>query len=450
MRKKKRIDRGTTVKQCCFANSTAQGCIVIKKSSKLIGDIKAPPSKSYTIRTVMIGSMNGKVKITNPLYSDDALATIDACRELGAIIKKKNNYLKIKGVYGIPCPKGGRINVGESGTLLRFILPILTLAKGTFRVCGQGTLLGRSNKTIVDVLRSWGIDIIGEGKEHKLPIRIKGKGGIEGGKTYVSGQSGSQTISSLLIVAPFAKKDTTIIIKDKLVSRPYVDITIDVLKQTGIKVEREGYKKFYVKCGQKFKTQKEYKVHGDYSSSANLLAMACLLPSDIMVTDLTDDKQGDKKMIDILRKMGARIKRLKNALRVKGPFELKGIDIDCGDTPDLVPILTVLGCFAKGEMRIRNISHLAHKETNRVTAPAGELMKLGANISTTRNGLTIKHSCLKSGHVSSCNDHRIAMALTVAGLKIGDVRIAGVDSISKSYPNFLRDIKSIGAKFKIV
>jgi len=424
--------------------------IVVEKTPKLAGTIQAPPSKSYTLRTIMIGSMDGKIKIKNPLYSEDTLATIKAWQKLGATIEQNNTSLCIKGFRSIPKPEGNSINVGESGTLLRFILPILALAKGSFCVCGKGTLLGRSNKTIVEALKSWEIDNSGEGKNHKLPIKIKGEGRIKGGETYVGGKSGSQTVSSLLIAAPFAKKNTTIIIKDRLVSRPYVDITIDVLKQTGIKVEQRGYEKFYVKCGQKFKPKKEYKINGDYSSAAFLMAMACLLPSDITITNLINDKQGDRKIIDTLRKMGAKIKRLKNTVRIKGPFELRGIDIDCSDTPDLVPILTVLGCFAKGQMRICNISHLAHKESNRITAPAGELMKLGANISTTRNGLTIKHSCLKSGHVSSCNDHRIAMALAVAGLKIGDVRITGFESVSKSYPNFLRDIKSIGAKFKVI
>ena len=148
--------------------------------------------------------------------------------------------------------------------------------------------------------------------------------------------------------------------------------------------------------------------------------------------------------------MGAKIKHTKNTVRIKGPFELKGINIDCSDIPDLVPILAVLGCFAKGKTKLYNIAHLAHKESNRITAPAGELMKLGANISVTKSSIIVKHSCLASGHVSSCDDHRIAMALVVAGLKIGDVRIKGAECISKSYPNFLRDIKSLGAKFKII
>jgi len=424
--------------------------IIIEKIPKLIGIVKAPPSKSYTQRAIMIGSINGISKIVNPLYSKDTLATINAWRQLGAIIKKVSNYLQIKGFHGLPHPRSHFINVGESGTLLRFILPIIALAKGNFKVQGEGTLLGRSNRTIVEALKSWNLDISGTGREHKLPIMLKGKQEIKGGKTYVSGRESSQTVSSLLIVAPFAKDDTTIIVKDKLVSRPYVDVTIDVLRQAGIKVKEEDYKKFYVRCGQKFKLQRKFVIHGDYSSAAFLIAAGCLLPSDITITDLIDDKQGDRKIINILNNMGARIRPIRNSVRIKGPFELKGRDIDCSDTPDLVPILAVIGCFAKGKTRIYNIAHLAHKESNRITTPAGELMKLGADISTTRDSIIVKQSCLKPGHISSCNDHRVAMALVIAGLRIGDVRIRGIECISKSYPKFLRDIRSLGAKFKII
>ncbi|MFH1824667.1 MAG: 3-phosphoshikimate 1-carboxyvinyltransferase [Candidatus Firestonebacteria bacterium] len=423
--------------------------LIIKKIPRLIGVIKAPPSKSYTQRAIIIGSIHGRCKIVNPLYSNDTLATIHVCQQLGAVIKRKSNCLYIvKGFYGLPRPKSYSINVGESGTLLRFILPILALVKGNFKIQGQGTLLNRSNMTIVEALRSWNIQISGIGKSHKVPIRLKGSGEIKGGRIYVSGIESSQAISSLLIASPFAKNNTTIIVKDRLVSSPYVDITIDVLQQAGIKVKNEHYKKFYVPCNQKIKPQKKFIIHGDYSSSAFLIVAACLLPSDITITDLIDDKQGDKKIVDILNMMGAKIKCKKNTVRIKGPFVLKGMSIDCSSMPDLVPILTVVGCFAKGKTKIYNISHLVHKESNRITTSAGELMKLGANISTTKDSITVKQSYLKPGCVCSCNDHRIAMALLVAGLKIGNIRIESVNCISKSYPDFLKNMKSIGAKFK--
>ncbi len=207
---------------------------------------------------------------------------------------------------------------------------------------------------------------------------------------------------------------------------------------------------FYVQGNQKFRPKKKFIVHGDYSSAAFLMAAACLVKSNVTIKDLVEDKQGDRRIIDILNKMGARINRVKDSIKIKGPFELKGMDIDCCDTPDLVPILAVIGCFAKGKTRIYNISHLMYKESDRINAPARELAKLGANIHISNNELIVHHSTLKRADVSSCRDHRIAMALAVAGLRIGNLEIEGSECIAKSYPDFISDMRSIGARFKVI
>jgi len=424
--------------------------LIVDKTPFLSGIVKASPSKSYTQRAIMVGGINGNVTVINPLFAADTRSTINVWRELGATIKIESDRLRIDGFSGSPKPRGNTINVNESGTLLRFVLPILALAKGEFTVEGKGTLLERSNKTIVEALQSWGIEISGRGKEHKLPIRIKGQGEIRGGRTFVNGEEGSQVVSSLLIAAPFAKKNTTIVMSNKLVSRPYVDITIDVLRQAGIKIRKKGYEEFSIKCNQQLKMDENYAVHGDYSSAAFLIAAACLVPSDVTIEDLIDDEQGDKKIIAILRKMGAKIEQTGNTVKIKGPFELHGVNIDGSDIPDLVPILSTVACFAKGKTKISHISHLAHKESNRITAPAGELNKLGADIATTKDSLTITHSHLTSGQVSACNDHRLAMSFLVAGLRSGGIVINGVDCISKSYPLFLDHMKALGANFKFV
>ncbi|MGD0282158.1 MAG: 3-phosphoshikimate 1-carboxyvinyltransferase [Dissulfurispiraceae bacterium] len=419
---------------------------MVNQTPLLHGVVAAPPSKSYTLRAIMIGGLNGKVTIVNPLVSEDSLAAIDVWAKLGAKIDFKNsNRLFIKGVSGHPKPLGSTINVNESGTLLRFILPILALAKGDFIVTGEKTILERSNKTIVEALRNWDVEIEGQGIQHKLPIRIKGGGGLKGGVTEISGREGSQAVSSLLIAASLAAEDTTIILKDKLVSRPYVDITIDALSKAGIKIERYGYRRFTIKRNQPFKIAEDFIIPGDYSSAAFLIAAACLVPSDVTITNLFNDAQGDKRIINILNRMGAKIKRHGDGVKIKGPFELQGADIDGSDIPDIIPILTAVACFANGKTRIENIEHLTHKESNRIKAPAGQLGKLGAKIDTSENSVTIYNSVLKPGIVSSCSDHRIAMLLAVIGLRIGNVRITNTNCITKSYPSFLNDLLSLGA-----
>ncbi|MFH1903734.1 MAG: 3-phosphoshikimate 1-carboxyvinyltransferase [Candidatus Omnitrophota bacterium] len=424
----------------------------VKKTLRIFGRIKASPSKSYTQRAIIIGSTNGKTKIFNPLYSQDTRNTISAFKELGVTIGEHKDYLTIKGFEGRPHFKDAfTFNIGENGTLLRFLSTILSLGKGEFIVDGNDTLRGRSNKTMVEALQSLGVDISGRGSNHRIPIKIKSEGILRGGKIEVDGQATSQVVSSLLTVAPFAEKDVTVTIKNKLVSRPYVDITLDILNWAGIRIKRTGYKVFKIKHGQRFSPKTELTIHGDYSSAAFLMAAGVLTESNVTITDLADDCQGDKKIIDILRRMGAKLDRNEDSVTIKGPFELKGIEIDCSDTPDLVPILTVLGCFATGTTRIYNIAHLIHKESNRITAPTGELMKLGAKISCTNNEITVQHSSLRSGRVSSCGDHRLAMALAVAGLRIsGGVTITNAHCIAKSYPDFVSHMKKLHADFKVL
>jgi len=419
----------------------------VERTERLLGIVKAPASKSYTHRAVFLSCLGSRARVVNPLECADTNNTVALWQKLGAAICRKGNSLVVRGCRGVPAlGRGNTVNVGESGTLLRFILSVLALARGPVVVKGKGTLLTRTNRQVVDALRAWGVDISGTGPEHTLPIKIRANGILQGGEARVDGSVTSQVISSLLIAAPFASRDTVLVLDRPLVSRPYVDITIDVMKWAGVKVERKGDRVFKVRKGQKLRPIGDFTVHGDYSSAAFLLAAACLTQSDVTVTDLVEDSQGDSRIIPILRAMGAKIDRTKSSVHIKGPSRLHGIEIDGSDIPDLVPILTVLGCFASGRTRIRNVAHLVHKESNRLSKPALELGKLGARIKVKDDGLVISHSELHGGVVSGCNDHRIAMSLAVAGLAAGGtVTIKGAGCIEKSYPAFVRDMQKLHA-----
>lgn len=423
-----------------------EGFIRIEKAGFLSGQVNAPPSKSYTIRAVLAASLSGGGRVINPLFSEDTLAAISSFSKLGARIKTGRDYLDIKGFKGIPLLRGGTLNAGESGTLLRLLLAVAALGKGRFTINGEGTLLKRTNKPIIEALRQLGVKIKAQGRNFRLPIIIEGRGKISGGRVNVSAGISSQAISSLLFICAFARSDVEIIVIDNAVSRPYVDITLDVLSSAGIQVKRKAYRSFFIKANQGFKFDKEYVVPGDYSSAAFLIAAGVLVASDIVITNLRKDAQGDRKIIDILNKMGAKIRCTRGNLQIKGPFKLKGLSIDCRDIPDLVPVLAVAACFAKGKTRIYNIGHLAHKESNRIIAPAQQLSRLGADIHIGEDSLLIRGRNLNPGTVSSCNDHRIAMALAVAGLRTGGVVINKSAAIKKSYPGFIRDLRSLGAK----
>lgn len=421
--------------------------LVVEPAGRLAGVIKAPPSKSYTHRALIIGGLDGRTTVVNPLSCEDTESTIAMMRAIGASIRRAGGHIEVRGCGGRPVLAGGRVfNVGESGTLLRFILSVLALGKGSMTVNGRGSLLARTNRQVVDVLRSWGVDVAGRGDNHCLPVVMNATGRLRGGRAVIEGGVTSQVVSSLLITAPFAEEDTVLEIPGRLVSRPYVAVTLDVLRWAGIRVERRGYRRFLVRSGQKMRAKGRFVVHGDYSSAAFPLAAAALTDSDVTVTDLVRDCQGDRRIVPILRRMGAVVEEKDDRVRIRGPFRLRGARIDCSDTPDLVPILTVLGCFAEGVTRIVNVAHLAHKESNRLTAPAEELRKLGADIAPGPAGIVIRKSRLHGGRADGRNDHRIAMSLVVAALASGSrVSIAGPGCIAKSYPGFVADMRELGA-----
>lgn len=421
--------------------------------SKLEGNVVVPPSKSYSHRALMAAGLSREpVVIENALLARDIIATADAWTSLGARITFDDGKFTVRGTSEIrPTPE---IFVRESGTTLRFILPGLALSNATVKVKGNNSLATRPNRMIVRPLREQlGVDVKGEGEDELIPIRIRGEGRLRPALLTLPGDQSSQVISSFLFWLPLASptsllgaKYSTVKVVGSLVSKPYVDITIDVLEWAGIKIEEiESGALYRIPANQRFRPKTStYRVPGDYSSAAFLLAAACLRPSNVLIMGLKKDKQGDRAILDVLRAMGARIDEEESGVRIKGPAPLRGIDVDCSSTPDLVPILSVLGAFAEGETHLRNISHLRYKETDRLAAPTEELRKLGVHISHTDDSISIRHSELRPGTVDSHGDHRMAMSLIVAGIGAGGVEVHGMDCIGKSYPSFVRDMESLG------
>lgn len=429
------------------------GKMLVKKTTFLKGTITASPSKSYTHRAIVIGSMNGNSRINNCLKSDDTDNTISAWKDLGAKIDRLDDgTLQIKGFEGKPKFKNGKINVGESGTLLRFALAVASLGEGKIEINGTGTIKDRKNTTIVEALEELGVDISRQPGD-KVPIIIDAKG-IKGGKVTVRGDVTSQVISALLIALSRADEDSTIKIKnpDTLVSRPYITITQHVLDRAKIETVNvnNNFTEFKVKGGQTFKDLDNFDVPGDYSSAAFLIAAASLIKSKVKIKNLVDDEQGDKKILDIIEDMGGKIKRGKDFIEVEGPFDLKGIKVSCRDTPDIVPVIAALAVFAKGETHITEIGHLKEKESDRILSIKEEFEKLGIDIETTADTIVIKNSAPKAVKpLDPHNDHRIAMCLSLIGLRIGDMEIKDADCINKSYPKFLQDMQDLSANIEL-
>ncbi len=337
--------------------------------------------------------------------------------------------------------------VGESGTSLRFLLPLLSLHVSHARVNGKGTLIGRPNAHLCASLRANGMDIVGDGPKESVPIVYKG-GHIQGGKITIDGSVSSQFISALLITLPRLKEDTRIVIKgDKLVSSDYIVMTRQILAEAGIVVSQKSSREIIVRGGQKFKGLKRFHVPSDYGLAAFPMAAAALLPSKIILKGTFNDRlvQSDGHILGFLKKMGVKFNKNAKVITIQGPFDLKGGVFSLKDCPDLVPIMSVLAMFAQGTTKLVDIAHARVKESDRISDLAQELRKVGAKVTESRDTLTIfPQKMYQSGQVlDPHHDHRLAMAFAVLGLRVG-VTIKDIECTHKSYPQFVKDMKTLG------
>ncbi|MCD1295966.1 3-phosphoshikimate 1-carboxyvinyltransferase [Methanocella sp. CWC-04] len=412
--------------------------------SEVWGSVEAPPSKSYTHRAIVIGSLGKYSKIQKPLLSADTLATVDACRALGAEIKVEGEEIEIAGVIGKPKVPDNVIDAKNSGTTLRLCMSMAALADGATVFTGDESLRKRPNKPLIKALNDLGAVCYSTRGTGTAPIVVHGV--MEGGKISIDGGISSQFISSLLISCPFAKNETRIEIEGELKSRPYIEVTLEMLEKAGAQVAT-NFKEFVIPTEQEYDLR-SYRIPGDFSSASYMVAAAAITGTKVTVNNLFESKQGDSAILEYLLDMGANVywDTEKGSVTVEGG-ELHGIEIDASATPDLVPTLAVLGACAKGTTRIVNAEHVRFKETDRLKAMANELKEMGVDIIEKPDGLVIKGGMMRGAHVEGYDDHRIVMSLAIAGLvATGTTTITDADAINISYPGFFDDLKKLGAK----
>jgi len=424
--------------------------LTVKPTSSLNGSIVLPSSKSYTIRSFIIAACGGTSNIVNASMSDDTRVAKSVAGKLGAEVSKINNHSwRVKAM--VREPNLSKVDVKESGTVLRFSLPLVSHFSHHSLVTGQGTLRGRPNHLLTKTLRQMGVRIKGYGRRECIPIRLKG-GKLTGGDLDIDGSLSSQFISALLITAPLLDENTRLRLKGKkIISSDYITMTLNVLKVSGIKVKQIGRRQFTIKGNQKFCGLGRFVIPSDYGLAAFLMVAAVLTKSNVTLKGHlpNDFIQADGAIISILRRMGANIVKTKNAIKIKGPSTLKGGSFSLKDAPDLVPIVSVLALFAKGRTRLYDIGHVRSKESNRISDLKRELKKIGANVIERKNELVIKpkdyykNNCVLDPH----QDHRLAMSFCVLGLKVG-VRVKDIECCRKSYPEFVCDFKKLGARTK--
>lgn len=420
--------------------------VVIRKSGRFGGEICAPPSKAYTHRMAIAALLsNGVSKILNPLYSDDTQATLRAIRAFGAETRLEESCWTIKGTNSLKAPEKP-VDCGESGATLRFMIPIAALALGTSTFAVGESLRRRPLEPLLQSLRELGAESTLQLSQKMATIRVNG-GGIRGGSTSIRGDVSSQFISGLLFAIPRAEKDTEIKITAPLESKNYVQMTIEVLDEHGVRVSAsEDLRELRIPANQRY-IPCSNEVPGDFSSAAFFLAAAAITSSKVKVKNLDRrTKQGDKAILDILEKIGSRVTAKDEYVEVDGK-RLNAVDVDAKDTPDLVPVCASLACYLKGVSKLYNARRLRYKESDRLSSLHSELEKMGADITIVEGGLVVRGPCqLRGAPINPHNDHRVAMACAIAALGAkGETTIQNSECVKKSYPDFFKDLHLLGA-----
>ena len=403
------------------------------------GQIMVPPSKSLLHRSIICACLaNGKSVIKNVVYSDDIKATINAFKTLGIQINKIENALEINGDNNLSIFGDEIIDCQESGSTLRFLLPLLTNKKGIY-FSGKESLLNRPLNVYDDVFRISGITF--ERREKLLFLKNE----LKPGNYKVLGNVSSQFISGLLFALPLKDGDSKITIIGNLESKKYVDMTIDVMSKFGINIIIKD-NAYFIKGNQKYKPA-EYKVESDFSQLA-FFAVAGIINGDVKIINSANESlQPDVEIINIIKKMGGKVFKEKNTLHfVKSTT--RGLDIDVSQHPDIAPIISILSALSEGTSNILNAKRLRIKETDRLSAITQILTLLGIKCYSFEDRYNIVGSDkFLANSFESYNDHRMVMSIAVAALRAdGPVVINGAEAVNKSYPHFFEDLESLGIK----
>ncbi len=410
------------------------------RASTTGGTVHAPPSKSYTHRAIVLAALSrGDSRLGNPLLSGDTLATLRGMEQFGAITRMDGRDLVVRG--GKLRSPSGPIDCANSGTTIRLLSGIASLLKNDVTLTGDESLRERPMKPLLAALTEMGVKAVSAKNDGFPPITIRGPN--HGRWTHIKGDISSQFISSLLISSALKELDTEIVITTPLTSRPYVEITRDMMARHDV-TSTETKNGYRVLGGQRYRPR-DYAIPGDYSS-ASFPLVAAALTGKVMVTGLDpQDKQGDRAVLDVLRRFGASVSVSGEAVTVeKG--ELHGTAVDVGDMPDAFPILAVLATQAKGTTELTNAKHLRFKESDRIETTTSFLRLMGADIEERDDGCVIRGPTkLKGRSINPSGDHRILMAAAIAGLVAdGTTTISEGDCYRVSYPGFVTDMRTLG------
>ncbi len=417
--------------------------------SRTAGDIAVPPSKSHTIRALLIAALaDGQSRIRKPLLAGDGGSALSAARSLGATVRTEGDTITVEGIGTRYNGGDDLFDMGNSGTGTNLFMAAAALGTRQRRFDGDASLRSRPFRPLLDALGQLGAKAsIDRGVPRDLPFTICGP--LRAGAATVNGVS-SQFVSSLLFVTPLLAGPSEIIVEN-LHEKPYVELTLWWLQAQGIKIQySEDLSRFTIQGGQAYHGF-DREIPADFSGAAFAACAGALGPAGLRLTGLDfSDPQGDKGIFDVLDRMGATVTHGLGSVTVSGPGPLKGIPIDLNAMPDALPALSVVACAAEGETRIGNVAQARIKETDRIAVMREELTKMGADIAELPDGLVIRNRPLHGAHVNGHDDHRVVMALAIAALNAdGETIIDGAEAAAVTYPTFVDDFRAVGAEIEI-
>ncbi len=410
--------------------------------------VKVPGSKSFTNRALVVAALaNGVTTLSGVADANDSRLLIKLLDRLGVEIVEHDSVIEVRGNGGKFDEFNGVLNVEDAGTVMRFMTALCCLVPGEITLEGSERMNQRPIKELVNGLTRLGAEITYTLTDGFPPIKITG-GTIIGGPVRINGSISSQFISALLMIAPLLSRDIEMNIEGEQVSEPYIDMTISVIKEFGLAVEKSP-KYYSISANQEYKACK-YEVEGDASSASYLFAIAVLSQSKVEVTNVTGKSlQSDMRFVDILQQMGCTVSKSKSSITVTGPKVLKAVEVNMQDMPDTAQTLAVLAAFAQGETIIKGLKTLQHKETKRITALETELTKMGVECKAGADFIKIKGGNPKGAFINTYNDHRMAMAFAVAGVILSGMSIESPQVVKKSFPAFWTTLQSMGINVEI-
>lgn len=408
--------------------------------------VQPPGSKSLTNRALVCAALaEGRSVLDGALFADDTAAMAGALRALGAVVAEypERRRMEVLGTGGALRPGPVTVDVRLSGTTSRFLLPVVALGEGRYRVDGGQPLRARPMGPVLDGIRTLGAAVEENGEPGHLPVTVTAPGGLVGGDVRVAGDTSSQFLSGLLLAAPYAAGGVDLSLSTGLVSRPYVALTAQVMADFRVEVVEDDEGTFHVPSGHYW--AREYTVEPDASAASYFLAAAAIAGGRVTVAGLgSATTQGDARFADVLAAMGASVSRTATDTTVSMDGPLRGLgDVDLSDLPDMAQTLAVVAVFADAPTRVRGVGFIRGHETDRIAAVVRELRRCGIDASEEDDGFVVRPGEPQPARIETYDDHRMAMSFALLGLRAPGISIAGPGVVAKTFPDYWRELDAL-------